>query len=200
MDYIKTWKEVIQSPSDFYRRMPTTGGYAEPLTFASISYIIFEIMNIVMFLFMNYFIFGGLMPTGGEDAILFTALNSGQLILMSFIYLIMAPIAFIILLFIGSAILNIIYRVLGGMGSFEGTFRFISYTTAVYVLSWIPILGLISSIYGIYLYIVGGKFVHNVSMWKSSIAVLLLIATTVLASILIILTTFMSINKAFCTG
>jgi hypothetical protein len=38
MDYIETWKEVILRPSDFYRRMPTTGGYADPLTFAAISY------------------------------------------------------------------------------------------------------------------------------------------------------------------
>lgn len=39
-NYFKTCKEVILSPSDFYRRMPTTGGYADPLTFAAISLII----------------------------------------------------------------------------------------------------------------------------------------------------------------
>jgi hypothetical protein len=199
MDYIKTWKEVIQSPSDFYKRMPTTGGYTEPLTFASISYIILAIMSIALSMLMNYFMFGELASMGGEDATLFAALSSGQLILMAFIYLFVMFIVFICL-FVSAGILNIIYRVLGGIGSYEGTFRFISYTSAVYVLSWIPILGLVSSIYGIYLYIVGGKFVHNVSMWKSSIAVLLLMATTTLASILLIFTTFMTINKAVCMG
>ena len=39
MDYIKTWKEVILRPKDFYRRMPTTGEYANPLAFAAISFI-----------------------------------------------------------------------------------------------------------------------------------------------------------------
>jgi hypothetical protein len=45
MDYIETWKEVIQSPSDFYRRMSTTGGYADPLTFAAISFAISGILT-----------------------------------------------------------------------------------------------------------------------------------------------------------
>jgi len=51
-------------------------------------------------------------------------------------------------------------------------------------LSWIPLLGLIASIYGLYLYIVGGMTVHNVSMGKSAIAVLL---PTVLVFILAML-------------
>jgi hypothetical protein len=79
----------------------------------------------------------------------------------------------IISLFIEAAILYIIYKVLGGTGSYEGTVRLISYATAVLVLSWIPIIGWIAGIYGIYLYIVGGMYVHNVSMAKSAIAVLL---------------------------
>jgi hypothetical protein len=41
------------------------------------------------------------------------------------------------------------------------------------VLSLIPLIGLILWIYGIYLNIVGGSFVHKVSMGKSAIAVLL---------------------------
>lgn len=135
MDYIKTWKEVIQSPSDFYKRMPTTGGYTEPLTFASISYIILAIMSIALSMLMNYFMFGELASMGGEDATLFAALSSGQLILMAFIYLFVMFIVFICLLFVSAGILNIIYRVLGGIGNYEGTFRFISYTSAVYVLS-----------------------------------------------------------------
>ena len=46
MDYIGTWKEVMQRPSDFYRRMPETGGYADPLTFAAISLIIYALLTL----------------------------------------------------------------------------------------------------------------------------------------------------------
>ena len=45
MDYIETWKEVIQRPSEFYRRMPTTGGYNDPLTFAALSYLIYGLLS-----------------------------------------------------------------------------------------------------------------------------------------------------------
>src|SRR5574344_825119 len=44
MGYIETWKEVMQSPSDFYREMPKTGGYTDPLTFAAISFIIYAFL------------------------------------------------------------------------------------------------------------------------------------------------------------
>jgi hypothetical protein len=97
---------------------------------------------------------------------------------------IVAPIVGIISIFIGAAIFYIIYRVLGGTGSYEGTLRFISYATAVMIFSWIPIIGFIAWIYGMYLYIVGGAFVHNVSMGKSAIAILL---PTILVFILAII-------------
>jgi hypothetical protein len=79
----------------------------------------------------------------------------------------------IIFLFIGATIFYIIYKVLGGSGSYEGTVRFISYATAVMAVSWIPLIGWVFGLYEIYLYIVGGMFVHDVSMAKSVIAVLL---------------------------
>ncbi|AKJ38487.1 YIP1 family protein [Methanosarcina barkeri] len=79
----------------------------------------------------------------------------------------------VLFLSLSNAILYIIYKILGGTGSYEGTVRFISYATAVLVLSWIPIVGWIAGIYGIYLYIVGGMHVHDVSMARSVIAVLL---------------------------
>jgi len=75
--------------------------------------------------------------------------------------------------------------VLGGTGSYEGTVRVISYATAVLALSWIPLLGLLASIYGLYLYIVGGMTVHNVSMGKSAVAVLLPIVLIFILAMLV---------------
>ena len=45
MDYVETWKEVIQNPTDFYRRMPTSGGFGDPLTFAVINYFIYGLFS-----------------------------------------------------------------------------------------------------------------------------------------------------------
>ena len=162
MGYIETWKEVMQSPSDFYRNMPKTGGYTDPLTFAAISFIIYAFLAALLTVLFGPGMYEGMYGSArglGFFAILMTV--------------IITPIAGIISIFIEAAILYIIYKILGGTGSYEGTVRFISYATAVLVLSWIPIVGWIAGIYGIYLYIVGGMYVHDISMARSVIAVLL---------------------------
>ncbi|WP_292376997.1 MULTISPECIES: YIP1 family protein [unclassified Methanosarcina] len=172
MGYVETWKEVMQTPSDFYREMPKTGGYADPLTFAAISFIVYALLAAlftVLFghgMYMDGSMYGGMYNGmyGGMRGLGFFA------ILMT---VIITPIAGIISLFIEAAILYIIYKILGGAGTYEGTVRFISYATAVLVLSWIPIIGWIAGIYGIYLYIVGGMYVHDVSMTRSVIAIIL---------------------------
>lgn len=171
MDYIETWKEVMQSPSDFYREMPKTGGYTDPLTFAAISFIIYALLAALLTVLFGHGIYMGGMYGGMYEGMYGSARGFGFFaVLMT---LIITPIAGIISLFIEAAILYIIYKILGGTGSYEGTVRFISYATAVLVLSWIPIIGWIVGIYGIYLYIVGGMYVHDVSMTRSAIAVLL---------------------------
>jgi hypothetical protein len=182
MDYIETWKEVIQKPADFYRKMPTTGGYAEPLTFAAISYFIYGLLSVLFNRETIGDMYGYGMGTGGYG--LSNAL----------IFAIMFPIMGIISILIGAAILYIIYKVLGGKGSYEGTVRFICYATAVMLLSWIPFIGWVFGFYGLYLYILGGMIVHDVSMVKSAVAVLLplvlVILLAVAAAVLILSSTF----------
>jgi hypothetical protein len=168
MDYFKNWKEVMLRPSDFYREMPTTGGYSEPLTFAAISYVISGLLTVI-------FISG--LHIGDMYGV-----NSFSMLLAS---IIMTPISGIIYIFITGAIFYIIYKVLGGNGTYEGTVRFMSYASAIVVVSWIPLLNLVAWIYGIYLYIVGGTFVHNVSMGKSALAILLPYIIIILVAIIL---------------
>ncbi|AKB16898.1 MULTISPECIES: YIP1 family protein [unclassified Methanosarcina] len=183
MDYIETWKEVIQRPSEFYRKMPTTGGYNDPLTFAALSYLIYGLLTGLFNrgMMRGMYGYGGITEFGFSTAIM-TA--------------IMAPIVGIISIFIGAAIFYVIYRVLGGSGTYEGTVRFISYATAVMVVSWVPLIGWVFGLYGIYLYIVGGMVVHDVSMAKSAIAVLL---PTVVIILLVIIMVVLVGSIAYAT-
>jgi hypothetical protein len=178
MDYINTWKEVMLRPNDFYRSMPKSGGYADPLTFAAISFIIYGFLAAFLAGIFGYGTYMGGMYGG-------TYGNARGFSLFAILAtVIITPIVGIISLFIEAAILYVIYKILGGEGSYEGTVRFISYATAVLVVSWIPIVGWIAGIYGIYLYIVGGMHVHDVGMGKSAVAVLL---PTILLLILMVL-------------
>lgn len=170
MSFLETCKEVILKPSDFYRKMPTSGGYADPLTFAAISFLIFGLLSALTSILLSYI--GYMSEVSGEiPGGTYGIGEFGYFIIV--LYMILIPIFGIIFLLIDAALLYIIYKILGGTGSYEGTLRFTSYANAVNIIAWIPIIGWIFSLYSIYLYIVGGVIVHNVSMWRSTIAITL---------------------------
>jgi hypothetical protein len=89
--------------------------------------------------------------------------------------------------FITAQAFNLVFKALGGTGSYEGTIRFMLYTNAPAVLTWIPILNLVAGIYFIYLNIVGGVIVHNVSMTKSIVILLLSFVLLVLFLALLVI-------------
>jgi hypothetical protein len=97
---------------------------------------------------------------------------------------IIAPAFGIIGIFIGGLILHICFKIVGGSGSYEGTVRALSYASAISAVSWIPIVGWIIGLYAIYLNIVGGTFVHDLTMEKSAIAVFIPIIILAILGIL----------------
>ena len=117
MNYIETCKEVILRPSDFYRRMPTTGGYSEPVIFAVISLIISLLLNAIV----SY----GMFTFGIHSSILtFGSIPFSTFDFSIFSYVIELFFITIAGIFIGSLIFNLLYKTLGGTGSYEGTVRF----------------------------------------------------------------------------
>ena len=149
-NYVDTLKNVLTDPEGFYSKMPKEGGYQEPLTFAAINFAI-----------------AGLLL--GIVAVLLSG-TGPSLIVMVPIFMVIGG---IVGLFIGGIILLIFFKIFGGSGSYEGTVRILSYSSAIQVFAWIPVIGWIISLYGIWLNIVGGKHVHNLTTIKSAIAVLL---------------------------
>ena len=188
MNYIETCKEVILRPSDFYRRMPTTGKYSEPVIFAVISLIISLLSNAIV----SY----GMFIFGIHSSILtFGSIPFSKFDFSIFSYVIELFFITIAGIFIGSLIFNLLYKTLGGTGSYEGTVRFLSYGYAINLISWIPLLNLIAIIYALYTVIVGGSFVHNVSMGRSAVIVVLLypVLTVIFIIFIAILVGFISV-------
>jgi len=95
------------------------------------------------------------------------------------------PVLGIVGIFIGGLLLHICFKIVGGSGSYEGTVRTVSYASAISAVSWIPIVGWIIGLYAIYLNIVGGTFVHDLTMGKSAIAVFIPIIILVMLGILL---------------
>jgi len=177
-EFIRTWKKVITTPSDFFREMPTSGGYEVPLKFAVVNYVIAGIGATLVSILASIFL-ASLLPMASFG--FSSAFSLGN----ALSNIIVTPIAGIIGLFIGGAIFYVCFKIVGGSGSYEGTVRIFSYTSAVNAVSWIPILGWIVGLYAIYLAIVGGTFVHNITTMRSVIAILIpLIVLTIIAVLL----------------
>jgi len=149
-NYVETLKKVLTNPEGFFSEMPKEGGYGEPLKFATINFAIFGLLSGIVAVVMK-----GSSPTSIVST------------------LIGAVIGGIIGLFIFGIILFILFKIVGGSGSYEGTVRILSYTSATQILTWIPLIGILAALYSIWLNIVGGKHVHNISTVRSAIAVLI---------------------------
>lgn len=158
-----TWLKVIKTPGDFFEQMPTMGGYADPVKFAGICYLIAGIGISIITL-----------VAGSTPGI-------GDLILM--------PVIGVFGIFIAGFILHIFFKILGGKGTYEGTVRLTAYTSAIMILSWIPFLFILPDIYMIYMAVIGGTKVHKISITRSVIAVMtpLIIVTVSIAAIVFLL-------------
>ncbi|AKB28778.1 hypothetical protein MSSAC_2434 [Methanosarcina siciliae C2J] len=165
LDYIGTWKEVMKSPSHFYSEMPRTGGYADPILFAVVNVAIYSLF---------YLLFNpGVYDVNGFSSP------------MIFAVALLAPVAGFVTLFLDATLLHIIQKALGGKGTYEGTVRFVLYASAALSLLWVPLAGGIFGVYQLYLYVVGGRFVHEVSLERSSLAVFLSVLMVIVFIVLI---------------
>ncbi len=153
--YFETGKEVILKPVDFFRTMPTLGGYKDPLVFALITAVIMGI---------------GL-----------TIITLG----VGFLAIIFAPIAVIISIFLAALLLQLCAKIMGGSGTYEGTVRLIAYANVVNVIGWIPIVSILGSIYGLVLTVIGLREVHKLSTGKAIVAALIAIAIVFVVVVLL---------------
>ena len=147
----KTAMSVLTSPSSFFREMPKTGGFVEPLIFM-------VIMGVISGLIQTIFSIISLNVAGGM------AMGVASIILV--------PIFAAIFGFVGAAILFIIWKLLGSQESYETAYRCGAYISVlmpiITVLGIIPYLG---SAVGIALYVyflvIASVEVHKIPSQKA---------------------------------
>jgi hypothetical protein len=158
---------VVLRPVDFYRGLQRRGDFINPLIFAIICYEVFTILT-------------GLLALAGIG----TPRGFGGFI----VSLILAPVLAAIGLFIGAGILHLLVMLIVGSGNsgFEATFRVGAYAAVTSLVSWIPIIGFIASLYGIYLAIVGVREVHATTTGKAALVVLIPAAVVILLVVILL--------------
>lgn len=66
------------------------------------------------------------------------------------------------------------FKIVGGTGNYEATYRIVTFTSATYLFNLIPRIGIfIYCFYSLYLVIIGGNIVHKISIGKAIIGPLI---------------------------
>jgi hypothetical protein len=144
--FIKVMKTVLVRPADFYQHMPVTGGYAPPFVFLIVCLGVSGVLAAII---------------AGVDVFLFL-----KLVIFGAVFS-----------FIGAGILHLIaQQFFEGKGGYEGVYRAVAYAGVVNLLTWIPIVGTLAGLYGLYLQIVGLEKVHKITAGQAVVTVLIAFA------------------------
>lgn len=152
--FISTVRRVVLRPAEFFGGIARQGDLINPLIFALVCYVIATILT-------------GILSLAGVGA----DQNFGGFL----VSIILAPIFAAIGLFIGAGILHLLVMLIVGQGNagFQSTFRVSAYSAVTSLVSWIPVIGWIASLYGLYLAIVGIREVHSTTTGKAALVVLI---------------------------
>jgi len=126
---VEIFKAVVSAPASFFRQMPLSGGYVDPLVFAVVMSVAAGIVRIVLSLLG--FSFAG-----------FFMVVLGSIIII--------PVLTVLFTFVAAAILYAIWQLMGSRQSYEVSFRCAAYALAISpiaaVLHFIPYLGIVVSL------------------------------------------------------
>ncbi|OHB37072.1 MAG: hypothetical protein A3C38_03180 [Planctomycetes bacterium RIFCSPHIGHO2_02_FULL_50_42] len=157
---VKTGREVALRPQNFFKNMPTTGGYIQPLFFSIAVFLIVIGYNLAL-------IASGLPYPGGQE-------SGGETVINALKKAPILGVVWVAGLFLGAFILHGSFKLLKGTGSYEATFRIFAYSSIANLLTIIPSAGqYLSTIYTLVLIMLGGKMVHNLSTSKAIMAPIL---------------------------
>lgn len=154
MDILNKALAVMKSPNEFFRSMPKSGGYKDPLIFS-------VVLGVV---------------TGGVHAVLLMlGLKPAAGVVMAILAVVITPIMVAVLGFIGAAIFWVGWKLLGSSESYEVSYRCGAYASgiapATAIAGVIPFIGgAIGSLWMSYVLIAASVEVHGISKKKSMIA------------------------------
>ena len=160
-------KKVITNPVDFYRNMPTEGGFANPLIFVTV-------MAAITGLMISIF---SLVGFGGAGAMM-----AGGFALAA---IIVFPIMAVIVSFIFAAIIFVIWKLMGSDKDYEIAYRCTAYSFAiapiVMLISLIPYLGgIVKTLWICFLLYIASIEVHQIEAHKAKIVLGVLAAIGIL--------------------
>lgn len=166
--FFRTMKQVLFSPTEFFRNMPLSKGMGSPLLYG----VIISFFGTTIGL-LGQFAFSGFMGSSSQVEGM-AGVNFFQTAFL-LIYAFFLPIMIAVGLFIGSGIFHICLLIVGaGKRGFEATFRVLSYASSSQAFALVPFVGgFIIVIYNLVLWTIGFRESHHTTTGRAFIAVLL---------------------------
>lgn len=139
--------KVVTSPGAFFREMPKTGGFGEPLVFMIVMGVVAGLVQAILSII---------------------GLNVGMGIGMAIATLIIFPVVIAIFGFIGAAIAFVIWKLMGSQEPYETAYRCVAYITALWpittILGTIPYVGmLLAVVLVVYFYATASIETHKIA-------------------------------------
>jgi len=180
--FVDVVRRVVLQPVDFFASLPRSGNFVSPLVFALIC---IEISTILGWLL----VISGVGSSPGfnpnpQNAGLPSVVAPGSPVAS----IILAPIGGAVGILLVAIIQQLLVRLIVGRtnSGFEATFRVASYTQVTSLVNWIPFIGPLLALYGIYLSIVGIRETHETTTGKAALVVLIpFIVVLLLAALLL---------------
>jgi hypothetical protein len=171
-------RRVVARPAEFFSGIPRSGNYLAPLVFALICIEISTILGGLLRLALGNEAAGGVRFSG-------IAYSFGDFIAD----VILAPIGGAIGLFVFAAIAHVLVMLFVGNANsgYEATFRVVAYISVTSLVNWIPLIGGLLALYGLYLAVVGIREVHSTTTGKAALVVLLPAVVILLLVLLVLL-------------
>ncbi|HET7270589.1 MAG TPA: YIP1 family protein [Rubrobacter sp.] len=174
--FVDVVRRVVARPAAFFAGIPRRGNYLAPLAFALICIEISTILGGLLRLAWRTEAVGGIRfegPGYGFGAFIADV--------------ILAPIGGAIGLFVLAAIVHLFVMLFVGNANsgYEATFRVVAYVSVTNLVNWIPIIGGLIALYGLYLAVVGIREMHATTTGRAALVVMVPIAA-ILALVLIL--------------
>lgn len=151
----QTAVNVVAKPAEFFKSMPKTGGFLEPLVFVIVMGVITGVVQVILNL-------AGLGYSAPPENSMMAGLS----------FIVFMPVAAAISSFVGGAILFVIWKIMGSSENYETAYRCGAYLMALApittVIGAIPYAGGILSM-AIYVYylVMASVYVHDLSAQKA---------------------------------
>jgi hypothetical protein len=179
--FVDVVRRVVLQPVRFFAGVPRSGSLLSPLVFALVCVVISAILSAVL-------VFAGVQQNPGFNPNPQNALPSIFAPGSALLGIVFAPIGGAIGLFVIAAIQQLLVRLIVGESNsgFGAIFRVASYIQVMSLVNWIPIIGPLLALYGLYLSVVGIRGVHATTTGKAVLAVLIPFAVVLVVALIVV--------------